>query len=81
MVAIEAQCSGLPTIVSDVLPKEVEITKCLKKIGLNESANEWANQIIYFCDGYNRTDTSIYVKRAGYDINDIVKKLERLYKG
>ena len=81
MVAIEAQCSGLPTIVSDALPQEVEITKCLKKIGLNESANEWANQIIYFCEGYNRTDTSIYVKRAGYDINEIVKKLERLYKG
>lgn len=81
MVAIEAQCSGLPTIVSDALPQEVEITNCLKKIGLNESANEWANQIIFFCEGYNRTDTSIYVKRAGYDINDIVKKLERLYKG
>lgn len=81
MVAIEAQCSGLPTIVSDALPQEVEIANCLKKIGLNESANEWANQIIFFCEGYNRTDTSIYVKRAGYDINDIVKKLERLYKG
>lgn len=81
MVAIESQCSGLPTIVADVLPQEVEITTCLKKIGLNKSANSWANQIIEFCNGYDRLDTSTYVKRAGYDINDIVLKLERLYKG
>lgn len=81
MVTIEAQCSGLPTFVSDVLPREVEITTCLKKIGLYESPNKWANQIVQFCMGYNRIDTSIHVKRAGYDINDTVMKLERLYKG
>lgn len=81
MVAIEAQCAGLPTIVSDVLPDEVNITECLKRISLSESAEEWAKICMEFADKIDREDQTYKVRQSGYDINDVVKKLERLYSG
>lgn len=81
MVAIEAQCAGLPTIVSDVLPDEVNITECLKRISLSESAEEWAKICMEFADKIAREDQTYKVRQSGYDINDVVKKLERLYSG
>ena len=79
MVAIEAQCAGLPTVVSDVLPKEVNITECLKRINLSKEADEWATSCIEFSDRIVREDQTYKVKKSGYDINDVVKKLEKLY--
>lgn len=79
MVAIEAQCAGLPTVVSDVLPKEVNITECLKRINLSKEADEWATSCIEFSDRIVREDQTCKVKKSGYDINDVVKKLEKLY--
>lgn len=79
MVAIEAQCAGLPTVVSDVLPKEVNITECLKRINLSKEADEWATSCIEFSDRIVREDQTDRVKKSGYDINDVVKKLEKLY--
>lgn len=81
MVAIEAQCAGLPTIVSDVLPKEVEITDCLKKVNLSKSAKEWASEILNFSNRVCRMDRSGDIKKKGYDINEIVKQLEVVYSG
>ena len=80
MVAIEAQSASLPTFVSDVLPKEVDITPCIKKISLNVSAEEWADQIVQFCEKSKRTNTRVYIKNSGYDIIDVVQKLEKLYE-
>lgn len=79
MVAIEAQGAGLPTFVSDVLPKEVEVSDCIYKISLNESAREWATTIVSMSDLFTRRDCSESVRASGYDINDVVKQLEKLY--
>lgn len=81
MVAIEAQCAGLPTIVSDVLPKEVDITECLERISLSRPADEWAKRCLEFANRLIREDQTYRVRQSGYDINEVVKKLERLYSG
>ncbi|MFR3588686.1 glycosyltransferase [Eisenbergiella massiliensis] len=79
MVAIESQCAGLPTIVSDMLPKEVEITNYIKKISLSKSAREWADEILNFSSSINRKNCGDAVREKGYDINKIVNQLEVLY--
>ncbi len=45
IVAIEAQTSGLPTIVSDTLPSEVKITNLLSFMSLKKDTEEWAEVI------------------------------------
>lgn len=45
VVAIEAQASGLETIISDTVPDEVLITDSIKKIGLNKPINIWTDSL------------------------------------
>ncbi|WP_165444244.1 glycosyltransferase [Lactiplantibacillus mudanjiangensis] len=45
IVTLEAQCSGLPVIASDVLPKEVNITSNVSFLALSEGYESWANVI------------------------------------
>ena len=45
IVAIEAQASGLPCLVSDALPSEVKVTDLLDYILLENGADYWASHI------------------------------------
>lgn len=76
---IEAQCSGLPCIVSEQVPKEVAITNLVKYISLNETAVIWAETVLSHFEGSNRGDTKNYVIEAGYDIKNSTLKLEKVY--
>ena len=45
MVVVEAQCSGMQCIVSDEVPKDVELTNNVSFLSLN-SSEEWKNGIL-----------------------------------
>lgn len=66
MVAIEAQISGLPTIVSNGIPGEAKITNRISYLNLNEKSETWAKKLIAF-KFENRTD--IEVKNDDYNIS------------
>lgn len=77
IVAIEAQASGIPTIVSDAVPNEADVTNLIKHISLKKSAEEWANKIIEY---KNLKNTDYHNNRlSDYDINIECKKLEKYY--
>lgn len=80
MVAIEAQAASLPTVVADTLPKETEITDCIKKVSLNESPERWAEIILDEYWQNTRRDRSIEIQQSGYDINAVVRDLEEFYR-
>ncbi|MGG1573184.1 glycosyltransferase family 1 protein [Fictibacillus sp. NRS-1165] len=81
IVAVEAQASGLLTIVSDTLPKEVEITNLIKKISLNDDAEKWATDIVGYIRQYKRTGSNINdFKEKGYDITSLIKFLSTYYR-
>ncbi|MFB6317644.1 glycosyltransferase [Saccharicrinis sp. FJH54] len=67
IAALEAQASGLPTHVSDVLPTEIKATDLLFYHSLKKSAKEWAQEII---DNKieHRSDRVDSIKELGYDI-------------
>lgn len=80
IVLIEAQTSGLPCFISDSLPTEIDITPGVQRIKLNENSLEWAQKIqAYIQDGHKREGADNLVKKAGYDIRDIAKRLEKFY--
>lgn len=77
--AIEAQASGLPCIISDVIPDDCIVTKGLvHKVSLNDSPVQWAN-IIMKLKGIPRTERIGEIRNAGYDILRATKKLEGFY--
>ncbi len=45
LVALEAQCSGLPTYVSQNIPDSACITSCVSKLSLDNNAVQWAKFI------------------------------------
>ena len=83
IVALEAQMSGLPCVVSDVLPQEVVIGDNIVFKNLNDSLESWSEVIteklfgskfdreLYFID-----NSSVFSK---YDISQSAKFLEKMY--
>lgn len=77
IVAIEAQASGLKTLVTSTLSKELDMTENLIRIDLN-SADNWRDEILK-CINYERKSQNQKLIEAGYDIKETSKKLQDLY--
>ena len=80
IVTIEAQASGLHTIVSEGIPKEAYVTELIESESLKESAIVWAEKILKYNNGYKRRDTSNRITENRYNVNESVKILEEFYK-
>lgn len=77
LVLIEAQASGIKSLVSENVTTEVKITPYVDFIPLNIS--EWVDLIERYSIGYEREKTDSLIKKAGYDLKDQIKVLEQLY--
>lgn len=80
IVNLEAQCSGLPCIVSDKIPKSVYITDMITFLPLGETAELWANAICNAAYQENRRDYRNEIISAGFDINESALVLQNYYK-
>ncbi|MBO6193568.1 MAG: glycosyltransferase [Clostridiales bacterium] len=79
IVAVEAQASGLHTICSNVIPREVELTDLVDFVSLDKSAEEWADIVLKYNNGYKREDVTEEIVKAGYDIHDTAQQLQEFY--
>lgn len=77
IACIEAQCSGLPCVLSDRVPKEVQVTENVCFLPLEKPVMAWAKVISR--NNVERHNCSEQVVQAGYDIMDTVKQLEQFY--
>lgn len=76
---IEAQATGLPCVVSNVIQDEADIKAGLvKKLDLSLSNDDWSSAIEEMIQ-MKRIDTSDYVKKAGFDIKAVAKSLQDFY--
>lgn len=78
VVAIEAQAASLPIICSSNISEEVLLTESICEMSLSRKPMEWAKKIIEY-DNYQRRDTTLEIRKAGYDIREESRKLEQLY--
>jgi len=76
---MEAQAAGLPCVISDKVPKEAFIAKSLKILSLKQKKEEWAESVLKAGNGYIRKDMTGLIKKAGYDIKENAKWIERFY--
>jgi glycosyltransferase involved in cell wall biosynthesis len=80
MVAVEAQASGLPVLMSDSIPKEAIIDSGLVHIkNLNEGPEKWAEYALTTIQYADRTNYVSKVKESPFAIPISMKNLALLY--
>lgn len=76
IAAIEAQASGLPVIASDMVPKDIAITKDVHFKSLNASISEWKKLINKVKREKNR---NIKIVNSSYDVKRSAASLRKIY--
>ena len=85
MVAIEAQASGLPCLISDAVPSEVLLTDQCKSLPITEASERlWANEVLSIMGSEHNREASRrhvqeQIREGGYDISTEVEKLVDIY--
>lgn len=77
LACIEAQCSGLPCILSDRVPKEAQVNRNVWFLPLEKQAVEWTTVVLE--NQGERHDCSNHMIQAGYEIKYVAKELEEFY--
>lgn len=79
IVNVEAQCSGLPCVISDTIPEDIKITENVVYLSLNESAEIWAETIMKYENIQRKSFSDEAVKR-GYSLKANADNLLEIYK-
>jgi glycosyltransferase involved in cell wall biosynthesis len=78
LAILEAQAAGLPCFISDSVPDIANVVNT-EKISLSESPEKWADIIVHKMKNFKRKDENKIIKQAGFDVIDVVKKIEEEY--
>lgn len=81
MVAVEAQCGGLPVLASDAVPKEcVVIPELVTFLPLNGDTAEWAGEMIRLLKAPRNTKSGYNaVKSSAFALENSADALRKLY--
>lgn len=82
MVVVEAQAAGLPSIVSDVTPRECAVVdEMVEFLSLNAGAEAWAAKILDMIamDRPNSIVANYAIRNSGFSIENSVRSLLECY--
>jgi len=79
IAVIEAEATGLPVVMSDVITQEVDMTDLVHRHSLAESAAAWA-KVICATKRVNRTDYNQVITGSKYNIQTSAKFISSLYE-
>ncbi|MBQ4157048.1 MAG: glycosyltransferase family 1 protein [Clostridia bacterium] len=80
IVAVEAQAAGTPTVCTDTLPEEIDITPLLKRVPLDSPVNDWVEAIEKAAENpYAHGNMKKYLVEADYDIKLLAQKMQDYY--
>lgn len=80
LVVVEAQCCGLPCLVSRSVTNEVRLVpRLVQFMSLRSSPESWAEALRRYKNSPMRTSDVQVLSQAGYDIKQEAKRLVRFY--
>lgn len=79
-VLVEAQCSGLPCVVSSNVSNKSNICGLVNFVSLDENNLTWSNEIMKTAET-QRIDEKSTLKESGYDIKNTAIEVEKIIKG
>ena len=80
IVSIEAQATGLPTICSENIPDEANITNLFIRMNLSDGTKKWAKRICEIIE--EKIPRKIYLQQlidSGYSEKNVSSDLEKIY--
>lgn len=85
IVAVEAQASGMPCVISDVVPNKVKILDEVEFLSLDEKTDVWAECILsrrnYDAERSSKAGKALEkVVDSGFDINSGCREMYEYYK-
>ena len=83
LVTVEAQCAGIPTILSDSLPSESTIiNELVKRVDLSDGPELWATLAIELLEKpkYDKTLALQQIRDCPFDISTSIDHLCNIYK-
>ena len=78
IVNIEAQASGLKCLVSDVVPKMIDVTGLVTFKSLSDGPEEWAKVMSDMLNPYERKNTASMIENSGFDAKNTAEILQRI---
>ncbi len=78
LVAVEAQATGLPCVMSDVIAKETFMCNSTA-VPLKVPARQWADTVLRVTKDFVRKSQTEVLRQAGYDVADVGKFIEKEY--
>ena len=76
---VEAEATGLPVVMSDVITKEVDLTDHIFRHSLKEAATIWANAICAI-DSHDRKSYNKVIVESKYNMKESIKLISSLYE-
>lgn len=76
---VEAQISGIPSLISNTIPDEAIISKCIIE-SLDSPIEDWKNKLAKAITQERNTNGTLSAKTHGFDIEIESNKLIKLYK-
>ena len=77
---VEAQASGLPCVISNVIPQEAVLLKRVKKMDLAKAPEKWAEVCVKTIDNSDRRKGNTLVAEKGFDIGLETLKIAEIYE-
>ncbi len=79
--ALEAQCEGLPCLISDCIPQDVLRLENAAGMSLKKKPEEWAEKIVQMLAARreNRREAAAEINEKGFSVEQEILRLERLY--
>lgn len=79
IVGIEAQASGLPCIVSDRVPRELDVCGNVQFLSIDSGTSNWVQSLLLqSCE--RKCCTTDGLSEKGYEIHSEVRRMELFYK-
>lgn len=79
VVAVEAQCSGLPCLFSTYVSKESKILDSTEFLSYEDNLDKWS-QALFELANKQRVDGAEQVRKCNFDMQEEAKKLELYYQ-
>lgn len=76
---IEAETSGLPCLISDVITKEVLINDSCYSISLGSDSKAWADKLLSISINNTRKDSAQKIRNKGFSVEEEIKKISSIY--
>lgn len=80
-VVLEAECEGVPCLISDCIPQDALIMENTASFSLDESADRWAEKILVMAKWQKPIRENCYkeVDQKGFSVKAEIERLEQLY--